>query len=115
LANDSVVVFDAATGARRGGFSFEPPANTIYTLAIAPDNRWLTFVGVKASVTYLGMCRIDGSQGGRLVVGGAYVREFSVSPDGRHLAYTKAPPQQKLWAMMRNGAASRPSVSRLVS
>jgi eukaryotic-like serine/threonine-protein kinase len=163
LANDSVAVFDAATGERRGGFSLKPLANDISTLAISPDGRWLAFVGVKASVTFLGVCGIDGSQARRLVegvprdgsiswsksgdaiyylrdlgnganvaaagdlmklrisrgaprgipevvLGGAYIQEFSVSPAGRHVAYTKAPPQQKLWAMTLTGAASRPSV-----
>ena len=120
---------------------------------------------MKASVTSLGLCRTDGSQGRRLVegvprngsigwsrsgsalyylrdlgnganvaaagdvmklsisrgsgeprgepqvvLGGAFVQEFSVSPDGRQLAYTKAPPQQKIWAMTFTGPASHPSV-----
>jgi Tol biopolymer transport system component len=165
LASDSVVVFEATTGERRGGFSLQPLANTISSLAISPDSRWLAFVGVKASVTYLGLCRTDGTQARRLiegvprdgsiswsksgdaiyylrdlgnganvaaagdlmklgisrgsgeprgepqvVLGGAFVQEFSVSPDGRHLAYTKAPPQQKIWAMTLTGPASHPSV-----
>jgi Tol biopolymer transport system component len=38
------------------------------------------------------------------------VREFSLSADGRQLAYTKVPPQQKLWAMSLDGPASHPTV-----
>ena len=165
LGSDSVVMFDATSGERRGGFSLEPLANTVYTLAISPDGRWLAFAGVKASVTYLGLCRTDGSQARRLVegvpragsigwstsgdaiyylrdlgnganvaaagdlmklrisrgngeprgeprvvLGGAFVQEFSISPDGRQLAYTKAPPQQKIWAMTLSGPVAHPSV-----
>lgn len=165
LGSDSVVMFDATSGERRGGFSLEPLANTVYTLAISPDGRWLAFAGVKASVTYLGLCRTDGSQARRLVegvpragsigwstsgdaiyylrdlgnganvaaagdlmklrisrgngeprgeprvlLGGAFVQEFSISRDGRQLAYTKAPPQQKIWAMTLSGPVAHPSV-----
>jgi serine/threonine-protein kinase len=165
LSSDSVAAFDARTGERRGGFSLQPLANRIYSLAVSPDGRWLAFAGVKASVTYLGVCRTDGTQPRRLVegvpragsigwsrsgeaiyylrdlgnganvaaagdlmklrisrasgeprgepqvvLGGAFVQEFSVSPDGRGLAYTKAPPQQKIWAMTLSGSASHPSV-----
>jgi dipeptidyl aminopeptidase/acylaminoacyl peptidase len=44
------------------------------------------------------------------VLGGASVQEFSLSADGRQLAYTKAPPQQRIWAMTLEGPASRPTV-----
>ena len=45
------------------------------------------------------------------VLGGAFVQDFALSADGRTLAYTKAPPQQKIWAMILQGSFSRLTVS----
>ena len=64
---DTVFVFDPKTGARRRAFSVGPVATSVYSLAVSPDERWLSFIGVKGSVTVLGLCRTDGSQA-RLVV-----------------------------------------------
>ena len=162
---DTVFVFDPKTGSRRRAFSVRPVANSVYSLAVSPDARWLAFIGVKGSVTLLGLCRTDGSQARQVVegvprrgslgwngagdaiyylrdlgnganisaagdlmklriasrngeprgepgvmLGGAFVQEFSLAADGRQLAYTKAPPQQKLWAMTLDGPASHPTV-----
>jgi serine/threonine-protein kinase len=165
LSADSIIALDPQSGARRRSFSLLPLASSVNSLAISPDARWLAFAGVKGSVTFLGLCRTDGSQARRLVegvprdgslgwspegdaiyylrdlgnganmsaagdvmklhispttgeprgepsvvLGGAFIREFFLSADGRQLAYTKAPPQQKLWAMTLSGASSHPTV-----
>jgi dipeptidyl aminopeptidase/acylaminoacyl peptidase len=162
---DSVLELDPETGARRRGFSLMPIATTVHSVAVSPDARWLAFIGVRGSVTFLGICHTDGSAPRRLiddvprnsslgwspegeaiyylrdlgnganvdaagdvmklrvssrtgeargpptvVLAGAYVQEFSLSSDGRQLAYTKAPPQQKLWTMTLEGPAQHPRV-----
>jgi Tol biopolymer transport system component len=45
-----------------------------------------------------------------VMLAGTFVQEFSLSSDGRQLAYTKVPPQQKLWTMTLDGPASHPTV-----
>jgi serine/threonine-protein kinase len=162
---DTVFVLDPKTGAQRRAFSVRSVATSVYSLAVSPDERWLAFIGVKGSVTVLGLCRTDGSQARqvvedvprlgslgwnttgdaiyylrdlgnganisaagdlmrlriatlngepkgepRVMLGGAYVQEFSLSADGLQLAYTKAPPQQKLWTMTFDGSPSHPTV-----
>jgi serine/threonine-protein kinase len=44
------------------------------------------------------------------VMSGEFVREFSLTPDGSTLAYVKAPPQQRIWAMTFDGPAAHPAV-----
>jgi eukaryotic-like serine/threonine-protein kinase len=155
---DSVFAFDLEKRVRTKAFSLAPLASNVYSLSISPDGRWLAFVGVKGSSTFLGISGINGSRPQRLVegvprfgklgwtrrgdaiyylrdlgnganiaaagdvmkvrintrtgtrkgepstiVGGAFVREFSLSADGRDLIYTKAPPEQRIWAMSFEG------------
>jgi serine/threonine-protein kinase len=156
--SDSVRVLDAVRGAVKRSFGLRPVATTVYSPTVSPDGRWLAFVGVKASVTFLGLIGRDGARARQLVggvpregtlawsprsdavyylrdlgnganvaaagdvmkirvdprtgaaqgepavvLGGAFVQDFTLSPDGRQLAYTKAPPQQKIWAMTLTG------------
>jgi Tol biopolymer transport system component len=163
--SDSILVLDPTRGGVQRAFTLRPVATTTYSPTISPDGRWMAFVGVNASVTFLGICATDGSGARRLVadvprsgslawspgsdaiyylrdlgnganvaaagdvmklridtrtgaarrdpgtvLGGAFVQDFSLSPDGRVLAYTKAPPQQKLWAMTFDGPPAHPSV-----
>ena len=162
---DSVIVLDARSGAQRGAFALGPLASSVFSPTVSPDSRWVAFTGVDGSVTFLGLCRTDGSGARRLVdgvprwgslgwspagnaiyylrdagsganvtpagdvmkvsidpesgepsgepvtvLGGASVQEFSLSADGRQLAYTKAPPQQRIWAITLEGPTSHPTV-----
>jgi Tol biopolymer transport system component len=163
---DSIIVLEASSGARKGGFSLRPLATTVFSPAAAPNSHWVAFAGVQGGTTFLGVSRTDGSQARRLVegvprwgslawsrrgdaiyylrdlgsganvaaagdvmkvgidpqtgerrgdpvtvLGGAFVQEFFLSPDRGHLAYTKAPPQQRIWTMTLNGPAARPKVA----
>ena len=163
--SDTVLELDPLSGAPRRHFSLLPLATSVHSLSVSPDARWLAFIGVKGSVTFLGVSRTNGSMQRRLVdgvprngslawspesdaiyylgdlgnganvdaagdvmrlrvkrqtgeaiggpsvvLGGAFVQGFSLSADGKQLAYTKAPPQQKLWAMTLDGPASHPTV-----
>jgi dipeptidyl aminopeptidase/acylaminoacyl peptidase len=79
---------------------------------------YLRDLGSGANVTAAGdvmKLRITRSTGeprgtARVVLGGVSAQEFSLSVDGRQLAYTKATPRQKIWAMTLSGPPSRAKV-----